>query len=76
MPAVKLYKFDVGVFITRLSVYFYLYKVYILSAVAIFSKCMDAFTECLYICRVCLCVIRFLDFYDKCACVYAGCEVV
>ena len=32
MPAVKLYKFGVRVFITRLSVYLYLYIVYILSA--------------------------------------------
>ena len=31
MPAVKLYKFGVWVFITRLSMYFYLYVVYILS---------------------------------------------
>ena len=33
MPAVKLYKFGVRMFIhvTRLSVYFYLYVVYILS---------------------------------------------
>ena len=31
MPAVKLYKFGLQVFITRLSVYFYLYIVYILS---------------------------------------------
>ena len=31
MPAVNLYKFGVRVFITRLSVYFYLYVVYILS---------------------------------------------
>ena len=31
MPAVKLYKFGVRVFITRPSVYFYLYVVYILS---------------------------------------------
>ena len=31
MSAVKFYKFGVRVFITRLSVYFYLYIVYILS---------------------------------------------
>ena len=31
MQAVKLYKFGVRVSITRLSVYFYLYVVYILS---------------------------------------------
>ena len=45
VPAVKLYKFGVRMFITRLSVYFNLY-IFSECAVAIYSECMDAYTEC------------------------------
>ena len=51
MPAVKLYKFGVRVFITRPTVYFYLYVAYILSV-------WMHIQSVLYICRVCMCVIR------------------